>query len=399
VQTSQQPLPRLCYVGSLPVEGTSASMILLHRLLETYPADRLRITHTWEEADATRHPERRLPGVRYLDLPPRTSRGWFFARMRLPGVFLLAARLRARERARRIHRWLGGFEPEAILTIHEQFGWMAAETLAHSTSAALHLVLHDEWFRNLPMAPSLRPRFEAGFRGAYRAAASRLCVCPYMEEAYRGRFGAPGTVLYPALGRDAPDFAAPPAQLTQPRASLEVAYGGNVFPQGYWDALTALADALRSLPGRLHLYGPSPEAVQRQGLARPEVIAGGFVRNLAAHLRESAQVLFLPMTFERREEPNMRVSFPSKLAEYTATGLPLLIQGPEYCSAVRWARAHPGVAEVVTTPGVAPLSAALGRLQHPAHRAALASQALAIGRQLFRPAAAEQIFHTALRAA
>ena len=48
---------------------------------------------------------------------------------------------------------------------------------------------------------------------------------------------------------------------------------------------------------------------------------------------------------------NMEMAFPSKLADCTATGLPLLIYGPAYCSAVTWARENPGVAEVVETEG------------------------------------------------
>ena len=55
----------------------------------------------------------------------------------------------------------------------------------------------------------------------------------------------------------------------------------------------------------------------------------------------------------------MKISFPSKLTDYTATGLPLLIHAPAYSSAVRWARAEHDVAEIVDEPGEAPLRAAI----------------------------------------
>jgi hypothetical protein len=54
------------------------------------------------------------------------------------------------------------------------------------------------------------------------------------------------------------------------------------------------------------------------------------------------------MSFNAVDRANMEISFPSKLTDYTAVGLPLLIYGPHYCSAVQWARENPGVAEVVT---------------------------------------------------
>jgi glycosyltransferase involved in cell wall biosynthesis len=34
----------------------------------------------------------------------------------------------------------------------------------------------------------------------------------------------------------------------------------------------------------------------------------------------------------------MRTSFPSKMIDATQLGLPIVIWGPEYCSAVKWAR-------------------------------------------------------------
>jgi hypothetical protein len=46
----------------------------------------------------------------------------------------------------------------------------------------------------------------------------------------------------------------------------------------------------------------------------------------------------------------MRMLFPSKLADYTACGLPIIIWGPEESSAVKWAKAHNHAAFVCTDP-------------------------------------------------
>ena len=114
-------------------------------------------------------------------------------------------------------------------------------------------------------------------------------------------------------------------------------------------------------------------------------------------MREESQVLFLPMTFETREKPNMQVSFPSKLVEYTAAGLPLLIYGPDYCSAVRWARENANSAEVVTQQGEAGLKAALKNLSEPSHREKLARRALGLGGQYFSFETGNSIFQEAIR--
>ena len=87
----------------------------------------------------------------------------------------------------------------------------------------------------------------------------------------------------------------------------------------------------------------------------------------------------------------MQMAFPSKLADYTATGLPLLIYGPAYCSAVVWARENSGVAEVVEDK--AGLSNAINRLaSDPSHRVALGKHALTTGREYFTHNRAQQLF-------
>jgi len=114
-------------------------------------------------------------------------------------------------------------------------------------------------------------------------------------------------------------------------------------------------------------------------------------------LRAIADVLFLPMTFDAAGRNNMTVSFPSKFTDYTATGLPLLIYGPPYSSAVRWARSFDDVAEIVDRESVDALREAIARIaaDHD-RRAALAGRAVAIGRQCFDPEGARAALAAAL---
>ena len=75
------------------------------------------------------------------------------------------------------------------------------------------------------------------------------------------------------------------------------------------------------------------------GLDLPNIRLGGLLKSdeLLRRLRADADVLFVPMSFAADDHDNMRMGFPSKLTDYTAVGLPLLIAGPADCSAVRWA--------------------------------------------------------------
>src|ERR1700752_1119317 len=91
----------------------------------------------------------------------------------------------------------------------------------------------------------------------------------------------------------------------------------------------------------------------------------------------------------------MEMAFPSKLADCTAVGLPLLIYGPAYCSAVAWGHENVGVAEVVETE--TELSQAVVRLAgSPELRVTLGNRALEVGRQYFSHSRVQREFYEAV---
>jgi hypothetical protein len=91
----------------------------------------------------------------------------------------------------------------------------------------------------------------------------------------------------------------------------------------------------------------------------------------------------------------MEMAFPSKLADYTAVGLPLLIYGPPYCSAIAWARENAGVAEIAESEVDLGHSVAL-LANNPDKRIALGKRALAAGREYFTHDSAQKIFHQSI---
>jgi glycosyltransferase involved in cell wall biosynthesis len=114
-----------------------------------------------------------------------------------------------------------------------------------------------------------------------------------------------------------------------------------------------------------------------------------------ARLRDESDALFVPMSFDASDRMNMEMAFPSKLADCTATGLPLLIYGPSYCSAVVWAGENQGVAEVVESE--LQLGDAVNRLANdPAHRVSLGRRALDVGREYFTHDRVQEVFSAAL---
>jgi glycosyltransferase involved in cell wall biosynthesis len=382
-------LPRLLYIGDVPIERSYHGSLLLYRLLEDYPVGALTVIETGGGSVRTQ----RLTGVSYLSLPLRSR--WLDTRFH--SIVLSWSMIRA-ARPDILNR-LGGLRFDAVLTVTHGLGWLLAAAAAREAGAPLHLIMHDDWPRVANVPSQFRSWLDRRFEKVYRQASSRMCVSPFMRTDYLTRYGCDAEVLYPSRAKECPNFEAVPSKVKREDTALTVAFAGTINSEGYVRSLRKLSESLSKINGRLLMFGPISHAQARQnGLDGPNVVLGGLLSSsdLIVRLRNEADLLFVPMSFSESERSNMEMAFPSKLADYTATGLPLLIYGPRYCSAVRWANENPGVAEVVTVEDQTALTAAIRRLTSATTRITLAQRAVEVGQTFFSHAAAQRTFYAAL---
>jgi glycosyltransferase involved in cell wall biosynthesis len=380
--------PRLLYVGDVPVEASYHGSALLHRLLGDYPPERLTIIETATQSETSR----RLPQVKYLSHPIGNQR-WLNTRFH-PYVSAWFTHAGKRS-APKISRSLNGFGVESVLTVAHGFGWLTAAEIAERRNVPLHLIVHDDWPRVADVAPAFRNWLDRRFASVYRQAQSRMCVSPAMSRSYGERYGKPARTIYPSRAATCPDYDEPPPRLAQNDHAFTVAFAGTINSTGYTRALIALQQALKLFGGRLLIFGPTTPS--EFGLNDPNTEIRGLLPagKLLTTLRNEADALFVPMSFDPADRANMEMAFPSKLADYTATGLPLLVYGPAYCSAVTWARENPDVAAIVELEP--DLHNAVALLAHnPDKRIALGKRALAVGREYFTHDRAQKIFHQSL---
>ena len=386
--------PRLLYLADVAVEASFHGSTLLYRLLEEYPGDKLLIV---EPTAARSAASRRLQNIKYVPFWigwPRLLNSRF---TRIYGSFVVRC---APKLHRKVSQLTSAFQPETVLTVAHGYSWLTAAAFAERNRLPLHLILHDDWLGSLARSPFVKSWTEKKFAHFYRAAASRLCVSPSMEENYRKQYGAAGTVLYPSRAKGCNAVSPPLPRLRDTRAGLVFAYAGTVNYKAYGDLLRTLAEALDKSRSQLVIFGPVTESKATTfGLRRSNITLGGVLPSvqLIERLKNEADVMFLPMSFAPQDRQNMEISFPSKLTDYTLTGLPLLIAGPNYCSAVRWTKENPGVAEVVETVDVALLQAAVDRVvENVPYRQRLAARALEVGRTYFSYETAQATFLSAL---
>ena len=384
---------RLLYVGDVPVESSYHASQQLYRLLRHYKAEEVRIIET----GCASVPERRLSGVKY-DWIPLASRRWLNTRFHpyLTTFYSAAAKRLSTELLVNVE----GFEFDSLLTVAHGFGWLSASALAEHTGVPLHFMVNDDWPRAADVPAVVRGWLDRNFAKTYRQAQSRMCMSPAMKNSYRQQYGVDGEVLYPARDVRAPRFGHPAPRVGSTDHQFTVAYAGTINTAGYIEALKRLSLSLEPVGGRLLLFGPLTQSgAERIDLARPNVVFGGLLESsmLIKRLRQEADALFIPMSFAEHDRVNMELAFPSKLADYTAVGAPLVIYGPEYCSAVRWAMDNPNVAIVVTSTETDALADPLRKLaSSPAHRMHLGTQALNVGNRYFSHELVQSVFRKAL---
>ena len=383
----------LLYVGDVPVEASYHGSALLHRLLSGHPHDKLIVIETATQSE----PKRRLPNVNYISHPIGNAR-WLNTRFHRYAVVWYSEV--GTQLGPKIAQSVNGFDFEAVLTVAHGFGWLAAATIARKRKVPLHLMVHDDWPRAADVAPSFRKWLDAQFARVYGQAQSRLCVSPAMSKFYQERYGKAAQVIYPGRAAECPWFEEPPERLSRNDKPFTMAFAGTINSNGYIRALLALENALKPVNGRLLIFGPlTREAAREAGFddQRTEVCGLLSWSDLMTRLRDEGDALFVPMSFHASDRANMEMAFPSKLADCTATGLPLLIYGPAYCSAAVWARENQGVAEVVEAESQ--LAKAIERLANdPAHRVSLGKRALDVGREYFTHDRVQEVFNRALSA-
>jgi glycosyltransferase involved in cell wall biosynthesis len=301
-----------------------------------------------------------------------------------------------------LDRLLGDFTPQAVLTVGHGPGCLVAARYAMRKSLPLHLLAHDDVKRFLLGGAAARRSAEARFAETYRYASSRLCVSPSLEQVYRDRYGVAGTILYPSRGYDTPVFDTPSSG-PAPAQPLVVGFAGNVFSKGQLRLLVKASEVLARMGGKFLMFGPHDKShLEGAGMNPTSTVFRGTLSSpeLIRALRAEAHALLLPWTFEPDEAAELVASFPSKLTDYTATGLPILAWGPPDNPVDRWLKNLPETMVGITTEsGEALLHELVRLLDHPERRLELGRQALLAGQQFFSPDVAARKFEAALATA
>lgn len=264
--------------------------------------------------------------------------------------------------------WIDGFRPDVLYTI---LGGNPVMELVDAirTRFAVPLVVHfmDDWpsviYRGGLLSHSERARMQRLLARLVGNAERCLGIGEAMCRAFSERFG-----------REFVPFQNPvevgrwPSARTgrDPDAPVTIVYTGSVYADAQADSLIAVAEAVARLAAegvavRLDIHAPSFQlAPFRSRLALPAVRLLAPLEDDADFFARlsSADMLVLPVNFDRRSVDFIRYSMPTKVPAYLASGTPVLVFGPAGVAQVDYARAA-GWGKEVSVPEQRSLQAAI----------------------------------------
>lgn len=331
--TAAAPVRLLLLWDCVPSHGTGAGVVL-RRLLETYPQERLWLLTSSRGVRGARSQDP-LPDAAHTATLPRFAIPWRGLRRLTPLLNTLLIPLIVWRGVRLVRR----HSIQGLFSIPWNEYCAAAYFIHRLTGCPLFAYFMDDPLgspgtRSGFLYRPLMPRF---LRAARRIWGISPAMCDHLETAY----GVKCELLLPTLDSDASPAA--PARPTEPRdGELHIVYTGAI----YGAQLDALRNLKRALDGKssspnlsLTLYTSVDEAGLREmGLAGANIRRAHVPSAEIPSVLSAADVLFLPLSFAPDQQHVVETSLPTKLAEYLASGTPILVHAPPYASVTKYCR-------------------------------------------------------------
>ena len=219
-----------------------------------------------------------------------------------------------------------------IVTIAHGPDWASTIRYAGKMGMKTILIVHDLMFPKLPK--SLVNVCDTIHENGFRAADCRLVISAGMDDYIKEVASVDSTVMLPNSAKGA-TYLRPKALKSS--GKVVVGYGGNINSGKLLDDLCRLGRELNRAGMMLKVWSRLNPSAQAAFVSAGVEIHPFVDSNIfAEELNKAADVALLMQPFEASCRVEIESCFPSKMAEYVRTGLPVFVVGPDYASAVKW---------------------------------------------------------------
>jgi glycosyltransferase involved in cell wall biosynthesis len=252
---------------------------------------------------------------------------------------------------------------------------MATALCARLARKPYVVMVFDLWEENA-YSPESVTRARRRERRLLQGAARVIVYCEAMAEHYAGKHGLSCEVIATPID---PGPEPGPRHAAAPGESRELLLAGAV----YWaqeEAVRRVLGAAAAVDGLRTTMLGDESALRERGFTpdrfEPEVGGEDFRRRIAA-----ADLLFLGLSLSSPHPDVVRTATPARLADYMASGRPILVHAPPGAHVSRYARTE-AFAEVMDQPDEGLLAEALREMLADPRRAEMhAARARALARE------------------
>jgi glycosyltransferase involved in cell wall biosynthesis len=242
--------------------------------------------------------------------------------------FLLGIRARARRIAEIVERE----KCRAIVACSGDLEDLPAAWLASRRTSVPFYAYYFDYYSHQFVAPEKRvlarlvePRF-------IRRAAGIITTNEILTDDLRTRYGVDSTVLHlPVDLEEYERLVSGCAEDESNNDEVSIVYTGAIY-DAHFDAFRNLLRAIETLKGKkitVHIYAAQdPRELAANGIDGPVVLHNHRPNSEMPCVQRRADILFLALAFNSPYPAIVRTAAPSKLAEYLASGRPILCHAP-----------------------------------------------------------------------
>lgn len=281
------------------------------------------------------------------------AEGWEVKVVPNPSSNLLTTKLKRLQRTR-FHRWANDLEillngrnwersielyqplgtKTIVLTVAHEDGCLAALRFAKRNGLPL-VTFFNDWWPDFPSVHNpLQQLLNQQFKRLYLESDLAFCASEGMKKVLGSHpksfvlYGIPATLN---------DKLISDTSIKKLDAKFRLLYFGNLYEYGA--IIASLLKEVRthtSIQVQVRGANPNWSEIFRDEMANSGLWLDFAPREKLNQWLAEADAFLVTMSFDPALRRRMETSFPTKMTEYAQFGKPLVIWGPEYCSAIKW---------------------------------------------------------------
>ena len=283
----------------------------------------------------------------------KQAEGWDVKVVPNPSSNLIKSTLKRLQRTR-FHRWANDLEvllsgrnwenriklnqpletKTIVLTVAHEDGCLAALRFAKKYELPLVTFFNDWWPDFLSVHNPFQQLLNEQFKNLYLESDLAFCA----SEGMKKNLGShPNSHVLYGIPANFNENLIPNTPINESESKFRLLYFGNLYEYG--EIVASLLKEIKTHTSiQFQVRGANPNWTET---FKGEMASSGLWLDFAPREKldqwlAEADAFLVTMSFDPALQRRMETSFPTKMAEYAQLGKPLVIWGPDYCSAIQW---------------------------------------------------------------